>query len=185
VKSDPSHASEPTSSTLDASTVKAPTNEPGKAFDSPLVPTANQADEGSLVKLISELWSAHSLRNSEVRQSRGQLRAVRLELGKELFRYKELLADTGRGGKWTPFLRDRKIPRATADRYVLAWAEAQKPAAENRLSEAISPPTGDEIAALVKKTSAKLLKSLVTPDSRQQFLDGLALAFEQSILSTT
>lgn len=36
--------------------------------------------------------------------------------------YKDLLARTGRDGKWMEFLREQEIPRTTADRYIAAEA---------------------------------------------------------------
>jgi hypothetical protein len=138
----------------------------------------SEAEEDALMMRISNLWSTHALQRTEMSRSREQLRVLRLELGKDLSHYKEMLARTGRDGKWTPFLRERKIPRATADRYVRRWKESQMPAAEKRLTEAVPEPTPDEIAALAKKTSAKALKSLPTSDSRKQFLEVFSAAFD-------
>jgi hypothetical protein len=43
----------------------------------------------------------------------------------------------GRGGQWSGFLRDRGIPRATADRLAIRYQESLNPDA-NRISEAKS-----------------------------------------------
>lgn len=148
-------------------------------------PTAtSDTVEDALVKRISELWSSHAVRNSEVRHSREQLRSLRLELGKDLSQYKKLLARTGRGGKWTSFLTEQRISRTTADRYIQLWDATQDPEGKNRVSGAISEPTADQIAALVKMECARLLKRLITPESRKRFIDALALAFEHSVPST-
>lgn len=145
---------------------------------------SNELEEHALVTRISDLWSSHAAQRSAVGRSREQLNKLRLELGRELSHYKELYADKGRGGKWTAFLRAHNFSRATADRYVERWQESQKPKAENRLSEAVSAPSEDQIAALVKTVSARLLKRLITSESRKQFMDALALSFEQSAPSS-
>lgn len=158
--------------------------EPAEQLDQSSLPSgepsaAGGLDEDALVQRISNLWSTHVLRRSEVSQSREQLRTLRVELGKDLSHYKKLLAHTGRSGKWTSFLREQKISRATADRYVQRW-EAIQNTEGNRAIEAVSEPTPDQIATLAKTVSAKLLKRLITADSRKRFMDALALALEQS-----
>jgi hypothetical protein len=139
-----------------------------------------EADEDALVRRIRELWSTHAVRNSEVRQTREQMRALRLDLGKDLSRYKKLLARSGRGGKRASFLHEQRISRATADRYVQIWEATQDPEGKNRLSESIAALTPDQIASLVRT----VLKRLITPDSRKQFMDALALALGQSAPSS-
>jgi hypothetical protein len=75
--------------------------------------------ETVLVGQISQLWSSQRKKTSSLRHSRRELDKLRSDLSEKLFDYKKVLVRTGRGGKWTEFLRQQNIPRATADRYVL------------------------------------------------------------------
>jgi len=183
VRGDSSVSSEPTPSASSLTMQHLPSRQVDRRSEehpSPLGGATSEVDEDALVNRITQLWSTHGVRSSEARHSREQLRNLRLELGKELSRYKRLLAQVGRGGKWTPFLRQLKISRATADRYIHCWEVMQEPEGENRVSESVSPPSPDEIAALAKRFGAKLLKTLTTPDLRKRFIEALASAFEQS-----
>jgi hypothetical protein len=58
--------------------------------------------------------------------------------------------------RWSAFLRERGIPRPTADRHVKKWEGSLAPLPEKRLSEAISVPTFKQITQTVSKLKPKL-----------------------------
>jgi hypothetical protein len=136
--------------------------------------------ETALSTEIVELWSSHKTKSSSLSDRRVELQTLRNTLGELLSSYKELLARTGRGGKWTEFLRQEKIPRATADRYVNRWKLSNSPQLENRLSESISEPTREEIVSLVKKLKPRLGRVLTTQDSVALFMAELTTALQPS-----
>jgi hypothetical protein len=125
-----------------------------------------------------ELWSFRDKKDSFLRKTRNDLASLRRSLAQGLHDYKKLLARTGRDGKWTEFLRQNNIPRASADRYVKRWERELAPPAENASSEAFEAPTKEEIAALVKRLKPRLVKVLTTPDSIALFMSELALALK-------
>jgi len=126
---------------------------------------------------IGHLWSMKLKSSSSVRRNRERVAVLKAQLAEQLYRYKQLLAKTGRGGKWTSFLLSLDINRASADRWVAAHERLLSPAQPvNRLMEALSEPSHEEIAALVKKVKPKLASVLTTPSSATQFLSQLSAA---------
>jgi hypothetical protein len=137
-----------------------------------------ERQEVALVGEIQELWFSHSLRAREIRKTRAELKDYRNKLAERLSQYKDLLAHTGRSGKWTEFLRQTNIPRATADRYVEKWKLSKSPKPEKRLTEAFPAPSKEEIARMVKKLTPKLELVLTTPYSIALFMADLAAALQ-------
>jgi hypothetical protein len=133
-------------------------------------------DEAALAKQIGQLWSSVQFRTYRIYLTRRQLTAYRADLARELYRYKALLVSSGRSGKWSAFLREINIPRATADRYVQRWECSL--VGENRLSEAISPPTAEEVIRMVDRIKPKLLRVLTTADAVEQFMAALGAALQ-------
>jgi hypothetical protein len=127
---------------------------------------------------IVELWSSQYKKGSFLRKTRNDLASLRRSLAQNLHDYKRLLARTGRGGKWTEFLRLNNIPRASADRYVKGWERELAPQLESVSSEAFEAPTKEEIAALVKRLKPRLVKVLTTPDSIALFMSELAMTLK-------
>ncbi len=82
-------------------------------------PEAPAQDESALTAEITELWQIHNDFKTSLRQQSQNLRSLRAELGKKLAEMKQMLARPGRSGKWSVWLKDHKIARATADRLVL------------------------------------------------------------------
>ncbi len=74
--------------------------------------------ETALAGKIKELWSSQKMKGASLRRRRVELDTLRNSLAERLQTYKDLLARTGRGGKWTEFLRQANISRTMADRYV-------------------------------------------------------------------
>jgi hypothetical protein len=129
--------------------------------------------EGQLTADISSLWSAHKEAKASVRKTRGELKALRSQLGRKLHEMKSLMARSGRGGGWSAFLRGCGVPRASADRYVRAH-EASLVPPTNRPTEAFSEPTEEEIRGLVRKLLPRLRRYLVSPRAVDHFYNQIS-----------
>jgi hypothetical protein len=137
-------------------------------------------EEAALAKQIGQLWSSVQLKMLEIRRKSKERAAFKDNLARDLHRYKALLVHSGRFGKWSAFLRDNEIPRATADRYVEKWQRTLTQVVENRFAEPISPPTAEEVTRMVNRMKPKLLRVLTTPDAVEQFLAALGAALQVS-----
>jgi len=129
-----------------------------------------------LTSEIVQLWQLHGNCQKSVKHETEQFRAIRSELGKLLHQIKELLARPGRNGQWCAWLKDREIPRATADRLVQKYVRSLRPPA-NCLIESISEPTEEEIQNVFFKVLRKLRPVLRTQQSLYRFVDLLTLSF--------
>jgi hypothetical protein len=134
--------------------------------------------EAALAKEISRLWSSHVLRTHMIRKTRKELTDYRNKLAERLSQYKDLLARTGRDGKWMEFLRDVDIPRTTADRCIAKWKLSQAPKSLNRTTGAICEPSKQTIAEMVKKVKVKVEPVLTSPESIAAFITELAAALQ-------
>lgn len=132
-------------------------------------------DETGLTDKIVQLWQEHNDYKTSIRHQTQDLHALRIELGKHLAEMKEVLAKPGRSGQWSSWLKERKIPRATADRLVTNYERSLNPDG-NRLIEAITEPTEADIQKLFAKTFPKLRRVLRTPQSVYRFVDLLTLS---------
>jgi hypothetical protein len=135
-------------------------------------------EEIQLEASLELLWSSQKTKTSSLRRSRQSLELLRVKLSAELHHYKQLLSQTGRGGRWTAFLEAHNIPRATADRYVKKHEQSLMPLPTKCLAGAISVPTHDEILGLVKKFKPKLVSVLTTAESVAQFVTELSKALD-------
>jgi hypothetical protein len=145
-----------------------------KVSEIPL-PEVPAHDEIALTDQIIQLWQEHNDYKTSIRHQTQDLRALRTELGKRLAEMKEVLAKPGRSGQWSSWLKERKIPRATADRLVTNYEQSLNPDG-NRLIESISEPTEAEIQKLFAKMFPKLRRVLRTPQSVYRFIDLLSLS---------
>jgi len=141
---------------------------------------AELKEEAALAKQIALLWFSEKLRKRTMRRTREELSVLRKDLSERLYSYKQQLARTGRSGRWTAFLNQAEIPRATADRYVNKWKLSLASVPEKRLTEAITAPTEEEIVNLAKKLKPKLVRVLTTTDSVTLFLEQLAKVLQES-----
>lgn len=132
--------------------------------------------ETTLSTDIEKLWLVHQDCQSTIKQETKEFRSLRSELGKLLHQMKTLLARPGRSGGWSAWLKERQIPRATADRLVSKHERSLSPDV-NCLTESISEPTDAEIQTLLGKVAPKLRRVLRTPSSAYRFLDLLASSF--------
>lgn len=143
----------------------------------PPEPERPAQDETALSAEIAQLWQIHNDFKLSLRQQSQNLHSLRAELGKKLAEVKGLLSRPGRGGEWSGWLRERRIPRATADRLVLKYERSLHPDS-NCINESISEPTDDEIRSLLDKIAPKLRKVLRTPASAYRFINLVAFSFE-------
>jgi hypothetical protein len=145
--------------------------------ESPAV-TESQTEQ-ELGEEIASLWSAHTGAKNTAKATRDGLRDIRVKLGEQLCRMKEVLACPGRDGQWSGFLRERRIPRATADRLVTRHLRSVNPDA-NRLSEPVSKPTEEEVQRLFNSILPRLRRFLRTPNSVYSFVSMLTSHYECS-----
>lgn len=132
--------------------------------------TMDSQNEQTLEEAITGLWSAHVNAKSAARATNDELRALRVKLGEQLCRMKEVLAKPGRDGQWSSFLRERGIPRATADRLVARHQRALNPDA-NCVTGAESQPTDEEVRRLFASMWPKLRRTLRSQQSLLLFID--------------
>ena len=131
--------------------------------------TESQAEQ-ELGEEIASLWSAHAGAKHAGKATNEELRSIRTKLGEQLCRMKEVLACPGRDGQWSSFLREHRIPRATADRLVARHLQSLNPEA-SRLSEAIYEPTEEQVQKLFTSVWPKLRRVLSTPQNLYRFID--------------
>jgi hypothetical protein len=142
---------------------------------------AGDSEEETLVtRQIITLWTDSVKKKDSLNKTKEQLGLLRAELGKHLFVLKNLLAKTGRDGRWIKFLRGEEIPRATADRYVASYKRSLEGENGKRLTEALSVPTEEEIKKMVVKLTPRLLRALPTPESIVQFIREMTAALQPS-----
>jgi len=130
-------------------------------------------DEQELSAEIRTLWSAHNEAQAAAKQSKEELRAIPLELGRRLSEVKERVSRPGRGGRWTAFLAAHAIPRATGDRLVGRYAKTLGPQG-NRLSEAISEPAKPTAEKMATDVWQSLKGVLATGESVVEFIGCIA-----------
>lgn len=141
-------------------------------------PDPTSQDEATLSAEITQLWQVHQDCQSAIKQEAQQFRSLRSELGNLLHQMKGLLAKPGRSGGWSAWLKERRIPRATADRLVAKHELSLNPDG-NCLTEQLSEPTEQEIQILFDKIAPKLRKALPTKASAYKFIDMLTASFER------
>jgi hypothetical protein len=139
-------------------------------------PGSPSQDENILCAEIEQLWQVHNDYKTSIKHESQSLRALRVELGKKLAEMKQVLAKPGRGGQWSSWLKERKIPRATADRLVSKYECSLNPDG-NCLTESISEPTEAEIQSLLDKIASRLRRVLRTRNSVYRFVDLVASSF--------
>lgn len=122
--------------------------------------------------LAGEIVQQWSVRQSFRRQMSGihaEIMKREAVLGDLLFRKKQELCRAGRNGRWCAWLRERKIPRSTADRLVLQHAEFFEVTDELNHRESAEPLDGN-ISQAAYRTSDRLENMLRSPKSRMKFV---------------
>jgi len=125
-------------------------------------------EERMLAEEIARLWEVHVQAKGVVKKTKEELKAIRERLSKRLYEMKLLLSRPGRCGQWSPWLKERHISRATADRLVQRFA-ATLPGFETP-HEAISALPIDAAEELAKGLWPSLKKVLRTNESVIQFI---------------
>jgi hypothetical protein len=143
-------------------------------------PDSTQPDdstiENQLTEEISTLWSDHVRLSANRKTTAKELRLIRATLAERLFSMKKILSrpDAGRGGLWRSWLRERGIPRSTADRLVSRYSETLCVDRENVPSGAISEPAKPTAEKLAETVWPSLKKVLVTGESVIEFIGCIA-----------
>jgi hypothetical protein len=126
---------------------------------------------------ITNLWVAHANAKIAARATNEELRALRGKLGEQLSEMKRLLAKPGCDGQWSGFLRERNIPRATADRLVARHQRSIDPNA-NCATEDVSEPTDADVQKLFIAVWPKIRRTLRSRQSVDLFVRLLTSQFE-------
>jgi hypothetical protein len=88
-----------------------------------IIQDEDAAKESRLSEEIIGLWSQHIDLSGNRRATGKELRILRSKLAERLFVVKQLLCRAGRGGQWRGWLKQRGIPRSSADRFCERHAE--------------------------------------------------------------
>jgi hypothetical protein len=140
-----------------------------------LVATAALPETETQQKLadeIAELWATHVEAQTVVNKTKTELKAIRQRLGERLYEMKQILARPGRNGQWSPWLKQQKISRATADRLVQRFG-ANLPGCEST-HESIPGPSKETAEKLAKSVWQRFGKLLTTDESVILFIDRIA-----------
>jgi hypothetical protein len=142
--------------------------EPGAEAPPGTSESDDAAIETQLTQEISTLWSDHVRLSTSRKATAKELRQIRAILAERLHAMKSLLARPGRGGQWRSWLRERGIPRSTADRLCDRHAETVS-TWNNVPTGAIPEPTEADVERLFDSVYSHLVKRLTTPWSAYQF----------------
>jgi len=132
--------------------------------------------EGCLVVEIVQLWNIHSY----YQQSRQELKKaapVRRQLAEQLFKLKTLLARPGCSGRWSAFLRENGIARATGDRLVTCHERSLHPA--NCISDPIQSIEA-QVEKLFRAVWPRIHKVLTNREALDLFIARLVSSYQQS-----
>jgi len=131
--------------------------------------------ETQLAEEITTLWGDHLRLSADRKMTSKELRQIRVDLAEKLAAMKSLLARPGRGGQWHSWLRERGIPRSSADRWVLRHSERLDIQKEIAPSGAIfKPNTNCAGSRLAKHLWPQIMTFLTKEDSVLQFIGGIA-----------
>ena len=140
-------------------------------------PTGASEPQDELGDEIASLWLAHVNATTLSKATREEIRTIRTKLAAQLHQMKKSLASPGRDGQWSGFLRERQIPRATADRLVQRHLRSLNPDI-NCVSESISEPTEQDVVRCFNSILPRLQRALRTPTSVYAFIAMLTDHFE-------
>jgi hypothetical protein len=132
--------------------------------------------ETQLTEEISSLWSDHVRLSANHKTTAKELRQIRASLAERLAAMKSLLSRPGRGGQWRGWLKQRGIPRSTADRLVARHAETLCADGENVPTGAISEPAKPTAEKLAETVWPSLKRVLTTGESVVEFIGCIAKA---------
>jgi hypothetical protein len=146
------------------------TNQPLTVVAGPNSTPSEPEAEFTLSNQVDQLWARHAEVNSTKKASAAELRILRQELSERLYSMKALLCSTGRNSRWRGWLRERAIPRSTADRLVSRYAELLGDSA-NVLGGDIS--SEEALERLLNNTLKRLSEGLNDDGAKYRFLRSL------------
>lgn len=132
---------------------------------------------------IRKLWAVHQQYEADVKVERSKLLEVGSSLGELLYAMKRLLAICGRAGRWSAFLRENRIGRASADRLVSKFAAA-KGLTQELTHRAISEPNDGQISTMAHRTCDRVESKLPSQRSRYMFVHCMAALLGLEVAST-
>jgi hypothetical protein len=130
--------------------------------------------ETQLTQQISTLWIEHTRLSADHKATARDLRQIRASLAERLFVMKSVLSRPGRGGHWRSWLKERGIPRSSADRLCDRHAETLGTENRNAPSEAIPEPGDANAEKLAKNVWLRIGKFLTTDEAVIRFINGIA-----------
>lgn len=151
-----------------------PEPEPQAEAQPVTTPPEDSTIENQLTQEISELWSNHTLLSASRKTTAKELRQIRARLAERLYAMKNLLSHPGRGGEWRGWLRERRIPRSSADRLVSRYSETLCVDRENVPTESIPVPSKETAEKLAETVWPSLKKVLTTGESVVDFIGCIA-----------
>ena len=140
----------------------------------PVAISGDLEDERHLTEEIDRLWEARQSYDGSIRSQRTAMRSLDKTLAEMLYAMKTVLSKPGRSGGWSEFLRDRKFPRATADRWINRYQQTLGD--DNCLNEAVTEPTEEDVQKVFTRVWPKLRCKLPTTKSVYWFVSNLAAA---------
>jgi hypothetical protein len=148
-----------------------------------IIEDADAGEKSRLTEEIIGLWSQHLELSGTRKATARELRLIRNRLAERLYQVKTLLARPGRGGEWRGWLRERAIPRSTADRLVSRHAETLGNENGNVLSGAINE-NENAVEPLVQSLLPRLKRTLPDIPSVFKFIAAVGGAFGLSAETT-
>ena len=127
-------------------------------------------NEAYLSGEIIQLWEVHRCYSTDIKAEQFRQRALGNTLGQLLHAVKRILVSPGRMGRWSGWLKERKISRATADRMVNRYSEAFNLLGESAHESTPPEPTEIQINKLLADVWPRLEKALTTERSRYEFM---------------
>ena len=146
------------------------THEPQVGDGTNITQGDDTAIETQLTDEISTLWSNHVRLSADRKATAKELRQIRTTLAERLYEMKSILSRPGRGGEWRGWLRERGIPRSSADRLVARHAETLCAGGENVPTGAISEPSEADIERLFNSLWPRMEQRLPTLRSAYHFV---------------
>src|SRR6185437_4698829 len=144
-------------------------------MEQPVIAPEAGAAEAGLLREVVDLWTSQKDHAAVTRRTRDELRELRSRLAERLHHLKALVAQTGRAGQWSSYLRENGIPRATADRYVAKHESTLRTSVEKCLSESISTPSEDDVHRLFQRLLPRLRRVLTTQEAAFHFVSDMVM----------
>jgi hypothetical protein len=109
-----------------------------------------------------------------------------LQLSREAaFEMKAILVGTGREGRWAPYLREQRLPLATANRHVAEHQARMAQPAEKLLIEQHVEPTADDARKLAAKLLPTLSRTLISQELVFEFIHELPWSLDVAEVTDT